>query len=164
MIEEILGWLLAGVQVESAILSWKIAGKSWWETLLVMGGIGSLGILLPYGGISFIFWIFEKVFKRDLSFHIFNTFPQKSARYNTLRVHTRRAKVKVLVWVRNSLKKVRSHPYLVIFLINLIPIFPWLTLGTIIATKILNIRWGILAVLAGNFVKILIEVWVIFQI
>ena len=34
MIQEILRWILAGVQIETAIIAWRLAGKSWWVTFL----------------------------------------------------------------------------------------------------------------------------------
>lgn len=162
MFREILGWIFANLQAEAAIITWKMAGKSFWTVFWEAGGMATIGALLPYCGLMifslllrFFSWFLRKVFKINVSFR------RKKRKKNKW---ARKAKVTSRLFVRKLVKETKSHPCLILFVLNLVPFAPGLTLATVITVKVLKIPWGIAAVLAGNLLKVFFVTVIVFRI
>ena len=156
---EIIGWLLSGFQIEAAIIAWKISGEDWPVTLVRAVLMGTVGVLIPYVGFAVIIATLEKILGVNISVHL----PQWVWNRNRKRKGDGKLKLLMKEFVRRALQKAGNHPHFLLFFFNLLPLIPYLTLATVFATRISKIRWGILAVLAGNSLKIVLFVSIAFQ-
>lgn len=159
MIGEIVRWIWLGSHPESAILAWRMADKDWLFTLLVVAGMSSFFILVPHGVLSGIFWGLRQFF----GINPFLKSPKRKGKRDRKKGWARTAKVNRRLFIRWLTRKVQAHPYQILFVFNLVPI-PLLTYGTVVAAKVLNVRRGVLAILVGNWVKILLEIYIAFRI
>ena len=160
MIGEIIGWILSGFQIEAAIIAWKISGTNWLNTLIRAVVMGTLGILIPYIGFTVIILTLEKIFGVNISIRL----PQWV--WNKNRKRKRNIKLKLIIRdsVRKALQKAGNHPHFLLFFLNLLPMVPYLTLATVIAVRLSKTKWGILAVLTGNWLKIALFISIAFRL
>ena len=156
---EIIGWLLSGFQIEAAIIAWKIAGEDWPVTLTRAILMGTLGVLIPYVGLTVIIATLEKILGVNISVHL----PQWVWNRNEKRKRNERLELFFKEFVRKALQRAGNHPHFLLFFFNLLPMIPYLTLTTVIAVRLSRLRWGIFAVLAGNSLKIVLFISIAFQ-
>lgn len=155
---KIIGWILSGFQIEAAIIAWKMAGEDWLGTFQRATLMGTLGVLIPYVGFTVIILTLEKIFGVNISVHL----PQWV--WNRNRKRNKRLKLFITEFLRKALQKAGNHPHFLLFFFNLLPMIPYLTLATVIAVRFSKIKWGILAVLAGNWLKIALFISMAFQL
>ena len=157
MIVEILGWILTCIHAESAIIGWKIAGKGWLFTLLSVEGVSILSVCFSLWLIDILLFILKKIFKINLFLKI-----KRNAWYKRLSEWNRERKTNSVSFIKKTIQEIEMHPYLTLFIFNLVPFVPYLTFGTVATVKLLQVRFGLLVILAGNAVKILYLTTIIF--
>ena len=161
MVEEVLGWILPNINVELAIMMWKRAGKPLWLTLAAMEGMGGVTILVSYGSFGVLLWISRCILR---PFHRFG-FLQKG--YGALR---QSINLNSNIFFRRIKRYLGRHQQFLLFVANLIPVafwglfgvnlipLPYFTLASVVVAKSAKIRYGLFCILAGNAIKIWIEV------
>lgn len=159
---EILAWILSVSYPETTIILWKETGKSLLITLLTIEFISALSVLASYEIFSGILWFLKKFLR-------INSFPFLKKGKKQICRETWRTKIKTNVVSRTKeiVEKSRKSAYfiyLILFVLNCIPIIPYITTGTVVAVKIFQIRGGIFVVLIGNAVKILLFTMFVFKL
>ena len=155
----VINMILAVSWTDVAVISWYKTGVDFNSTLIVMLITSTVLICIDYCLLSLIFkgleWLREKIILlieknfdgRRLNF--LNS-PRKIL-YEWLRGRPKEWGKKLAFWARSPLF------YFLLFVLNLIPVVPYISLATIIAAKIVRLRWyaALTIILAGNALKIL---------
>jgi len=160
MLGELLRWFLAQTNVEAGLVIFVRAGRPFWYTLVVLEIISTIGLLVPYGFISFILWPIEWVIRR------FNK--ERNRKGSKI---SRKMKVSRRIFKRWALKLrfVQQHPRVILFVLNIVstPLglfisnsipLPFISYGTIVVARAARVNRAIYYIMAGNFLKILAEV------
>lgn len=147
--------ILTIIHPESAIVLARLTGETWWVVLLRIEILSNFVMLGFYEVLRGIFWLFNKIFRINLSF-------RSKANYENK--YLKNTKTNMSLWVQSTIENLKVHPYILLFILNLIPAIPYLTTATIIAVSALKIQRGMIAVLAGNAVKILVVVLIVFAL
>ena len=153
MLRALLDWLGVFVYLDAAILDFAIQKKPIGYTLGIALIVSNVQILIAFGVFTGIaIWVRKKLFPRINS-------------------DTKEFLIRLTKWLkrwRNSevaqrwaerLGKIQRYRYLILFSLNLVPFFPWLTTSTAIAASLSKRKWvSLFVAMAGNAVKFFIFV------
>lgn len=161
----LFNWWLTWTYTDFAAVAWWKAGENWIATFLYLF-LTSTILLSGYHGIfSSIFWFVKKFLysririKRGSGFKETPIVKFISSCYSWWQEKTNNISTK---WGRKIAEAMGKHKYWTLFVLNLVPYVPYLSLATIIAAKIKGIRLGIVAILIGNAVKVLYVVGLVY--
>ncbi len=160
-----LGWILNTILAVSwtdlATISWSKAGVEWKYTLITMLITSNLLICANYGLFSAVMvvirWV-RSLFDRLKKNLMKNNLKKKGLIWSVLRKIFKWSNSWTEKWEK-ALAKYRTSPlfYFLLFVLNLIPIVPYVSTGTILAGKVVKTHWyGLLIILAGNTLKVIL--------
>ncbi len=165
---QILWWVWniysAFVFIEAAAVSLYLTGVRIEYTMGLLLLTSTMVLLINYGILSGMVWVLKKASDRVVKM-MKEILPQKKNK------KIRRSLQKLLKWLgrferrvgEKVIKTVKKHPYGTLFLLNLVPYAPYLSIAAIIAAKIGKIRYGIFPILAGNGVKVIMIVMGVYK-
>jgi len=157
-----LNWLLTWTYTDAAAIGrWK-AGDAWIYTFSILLLASSILILVSYGIFSGISRVWKRFFtskiekptfrkKRIVKFllSLYAWWQKKSERVSTK-------------WGKRIAKAMGRHKYLILFAFNLVPYVFYVSAATIAAAKIKKVPYAVWPILAGNAVKVLYIVGLVY--
>jgi len=178
----LFNWWLTLSYTDVAAITWWKAGENWIITFLYLLLTSTILLLGYFGGLSLfnlVSWAVKKFlyprikkgsgFKktRIVKFVLgcYAWFKKTRVLRFILACYSWRLKVSEKIstkWGKKIAGAMGKHKYWTLFILNLVPYVFYVSTATIIAAKLKRISFGILAILAGNAVKVFYVVGLVY--
>lgn len=143
------------IRGDAAILVWRAAGKPFWQACLVNNLVATITLIATY----FITGLAKKVVTHDVV-------KGRWQRTKLGRIFSRwmeKLTKKTTRWIQKMVDWLSGKRLVIVFVLNLIPLVPYLPTAIIIVVKLKEIKYGFLILFISNTIRCFLSAWLIWQ-
>jgi len=153
--------IFSGIWPEFAAIGWYKLGMSETQVLFTLLVTSNLIMVLNYGVLGGVFWEIKKVLSERVNSNSNGGLREIMKWYSQWKDGKKTKEEEMGKKIADILSK---YKYLILFMINLVPMIPSLSTATIIAARLAKVKYDIIPILLGNTVKLCLWVTLIYSL